>query len=189
MRAPETDREEFITQVAAALEIDAGEVRPIVETLAALKRPLWGNAVNNIEHFKTLRARIEKLQKTLRTVPEHVLFMTFAPEDSETLDTMSVEADRSLGDFVTTLGELRTRCDKNIAARPGAHGHFRHREHAAAIEARLLMEKCGQQITLSAESLFNRVTALLYQAAWGGETKDMRRACEAVASAPSIRTE
>jgi hypothetical protein len=180
--------DDFVGEVVEKLDVEEAKVRQIVTDLQAIERPSWGNSTENLEHFKTLRTRIERLQTALRAMPDYVRFMTFAPENSETLDTMQEEALGQLEDFTATLGRLRTRCDKNIAAKPGVHGNFHPREHQAAIEARLLMEQAGMPVTRSETSLFNDITDLLCRAAWGGPVKDRKQACNAALSAP-IRTE
>jgi hypothetical protein len=178
---------DFIDEIVGKLGADEGEIRQIVADLRAFKRSTWGNSSENLEHFNTLRRRIERVQAALRVMPPHVRFMMFAPEDSETLDTMTEEAEAELAKFTGLLEKLHARCDTNIVAKPGVHGNSGFRERRAAVEARLLLERYGKPVTLSETSLFNEIAGLLFQAA-GGFEKDMKRACEAALSAP-IRTE
>lgn len=186
MRA-KRDANDFIDEIVGKLGADEGEIRQIVAALRAFERPTWGNVAENLEHFKTFSRRIERLQAELRVIPSHVRFAIFAPEESETIDTMAEEALAQLEAFTATLVRLRTRCVRNAAAKPGMHGNSGFRERQAAVEARLLLERYGKPVTLSETSLFNEIAGLLFQAA-GGPEKDMKRACEAALSAP-IRTE
>ena len=147
--------DDFVDEIVEKLGADKEEVRQIVTALQAFERPSWGNSAENLEHFKTFRTRVERLQAALRTMPDYVRLMTFGPEDSETIDTMIDEAHAQLEEFTATLGRLRARCIKNIAAKPGIHGNSRFREHQAAIEARLLLERAGTPVTRSENSLYN----------------------------------
>jgi hypothetical protein len=186
--ASQRGTDDFVDEVVDKLGADEGEVRQIVAALRALERPTWGNSSENLEHFNTLRRRIERVQAALRVMPDYVRFMMFVPEDSETLDTMAEEAELELAKFTGLLEKLHARCDTNIVAKPGVHGNSGFREHQAAIEARLLLERHGKPVTLSETSLYNEITDLLCRAAWGGPVRDRKQACKAVLSAP-IRTE
>ena len=54
-------RHGFVSDIVERLDIEEGEVRQIVTHLQALERPLWGNAAENLEHFKTFSRWIDRV--------------------------------------------------------------------------------------------------------------------------------
>jgi hypothetical protein len=208
------------------------DVRHTISTLRSLCGPLWGNKAQNIDYFRKLRGWVEKLQTTLAAAPTAAntiklrrqieklvtmldaasgdrIFDLFAPEKSETLDTMFDAANEQCYRFGEGLGvlwraidsgtqpcaihaeleKLRTRCDRLIDAGPGEHGLSGHQQDRAAIAALLLMKRWGKRPgSTDAASPFREITGLLYEAMTGAPGQDMARACRQALRA-EIRTE
>lgn len=196
MKAPDipspTDIDILVADIVKKLgggDMVEQDIRNTIAALGAIKSPLWGNRTENLKYMEKVYASVKKLQAALRAMPtETTWFMMFAPEDGETLDAMMQEAAKRRSELIMALEHLCTRCDKNIAAAPGVDGHFGYRERQAAIETRLLLERYGKPARITDKGPYLVIAGLLFQAAWGENPKDMKRACTAALASP-IKTE
>jgi hypothetical protein len=203
------------------------DVRSTINQLRELDGPLWGNKTQNLDYFGKVVTWVEKLQTTLVEAPNaantlklrrqieklvklldagdrHCAFVLFAPEESETLDSMVDEADgRGVrfgielgnlraaidlglrpacdGPLTRGLDDLRVRSDRLRDGAPGEHGLSGYTQKQAAIAAKELMERWSRRPgSTDRESPFRRIASLLYEAMTGEADRDMERACDAV---------
>jgi hypothetical protein len=182
----------------AAIEED---VKATISTLRQiigkpkLWNPLWGNQRQNLEYLGTLRARIDRLERTLKAVPDGLVLGLFIPEGSPVLDALVNTGDPgerlidALGDeaeahweqLAIGLGNLRARCDQLASIKPGEHASAGYRQKECAKAARELMERWGKSVTYSSpQSPFSIIACSLYTALTGERAHDMRRACKAM---------
>jgi hypothetical protein len=180
-----------------------GLVRTLISGLEQEIPPLWGNRKVNEEYAIKLRRRIDKLEATLKAVPEGFpLFLLFAPERFLSLFFLAqfpagqgatVEIPSEIDDnqpetrweqLAEKLAKLRAQCDWIIELQIGEHGSAGYQQERAAIASREVMERCGLPLTCSPTSKYCLVASRFFETMTGEYDRDLRRACEVIARAP-----
>jgi hypothetical protein len=180
-------------------------VRDLMNGLLVLKNspPLMGNAKVNEEYARRLLRRINKLEETLKAVPEGFpLSFLFTPERllplflqsqvpigrdatveiaPELAEQILQEPEDRLEWLCEEMARLRTQCERIIQNRLGEHGNTGYPQERAAVAARELMERCGLPLTCSQSSKYCIIAGMFYEAMTGLENQDLRRACESMA--------
>jgi len=166
------------------------DVQATIRKMAALDRgaPLWGNREENLKALKAIKKQAERLQTSLRDMPDTLRVLLFAPEHFNHLGT-DVPSTKMQGQitarFLTTtkmLTWLRYRCSQLTGNAPGIHGNADYRKELAANEAYDFLRCWGRRPASpkSETSLFREVAALFYEGLTGEQGSDLERACIAV---------
>jgi hypothetical protein len=199
-------------EIVAAIVTECGDgsIEGLVQTLIGGLRvelpPLGGNRTVNEKYAKQLRRRLDKLEATLKAVPEGfpLLFLLtpakFLPlfllsqipvgQDAtmeiapEVVDSLMQEPETRLNRLLEELTKLRAQCDLIIEHQLGEHGSMGYQQERAAIASREVMEQCELPLTVSPTSKYCIVAGLFLEAMTGEDNRDLRRACERMANSP-----
>src|SRR5262249_37565924 len=150
--------------------------------------PLWGNRAENLKALGALSEHVERLQASLKDMPDTLRVLLFAPDEIDHIGT-EVPSNKMQSTVlarcratVNTPALLRHRCSQLALGAPGIHGNADYRKERAAEEAYDFLQRWGKQPASpkSETSLFREVSVLLYEGLTGEQACDLERACVAV---------
>jgi hypothetical protein len=174
--------------------IEPSHRQEVLTEIANLKKlagaaPFWGYKKENRDCANALRKQIEKLQKTLDEMPNHMARMFFGPNEVVPIVVMATNAGENYHALTGALRDLLDRCRLIEMNPPGVQRSTDHLQRRVAKAAKLLMQQSGKRVgSSSPESPFRLLAGLLYEAVTEVVHKDMERACDYIARVP-IRTE
>jgi len=143
--------EKIVDEIIKRDLIDPSLRQPALEAINNLKTladfgSLWGNAKENLEWTAELRRRIEKLQKTLETMPQHMLMLVFESGEDISAELRAKRALENTAAFSIALGQLHSRCNQLEIGKPGHDGKYQHRQRQVAVAAKVLMVRSGRRV-------------------------------------------
>jgi hypothetical protein len=164
------------------------DVQSTIRKMCAVDRgaPLWGNRAENLRALKALNDHVERLQRSLRDMPDTLRVLLFASGEIDGIGTdvpsteMQDKITARLRATVTMLALLRHRCSQLTVSEPGIiHGNADYRKELAAGEAHDFLGRWGKRPASpkSETSLFRNVSALLYEGLTGEQGSNLERAC------------